>query len=128
MMRLFFEAFEKEKLAQGLPGGFNLNQPYTMPARARRATGTPVGQSTVPSMKMTGTVGKKPKGMGIATTKQSNSAMGKAIPPMKGLQGGFKVKPNMAIVKKPPAGTIRLGSAYPTLEQARAAIDKSWES
>jgi hypothetical protein len=121
-MRSFFEAFEAEKLAE-LPGGFPLKQPYTMPARVRRTVGAPVNQGTIPAMKATGTAGgKKPKGMGMVTTKQATLPMGKAIPPMKSLMGGFKVKPRMTIAKPPKGGMVRLGS-YPTLEQAEEAID-----
>jgi len=116
--RVFKEEMEA-KLAEELPGGFPLNQPYTMPARVKRTTGA---QSTVPAMKSTGTVGKKSKGMGTVKTKLAKPDIAKPVPPMRRLlAGGLNVKPRMQIAKPPKGGMVRYGS-YPTPEQAEEAI------
>lgn len=115
-----------------LPGGFPLNQPYGMPSRTAKTLGirNPANGGT-PGMP--GGMGTA-KGSGVGTPKNvaPSSVTAKfaadpaltAVPQMKTLFGGGQpVKPKMEIVQKPKEPQmVRFGSAFPSIEEAQAAL------
>jgi hypothetical protein len=111
-----------------MPGAFGLNQPYGMPSRVRRALGIAMPPQKALSP-MQGTVGP---GKGTSTlTEPPAKGMGKVsqidpavINRQKNLFGGVPpLNPRTRIPQEPKQPmSVRYASAYPTEEQALAAL------